>query len=142
MRRPRWKNRGGACRLSCSVNSPTKHTTAGTGTALATLLTAAKGVLHESATICGNAFDAILTLSEAQRVPLNVLVAAAAVAVDASLRQNTETLLVHTVDNRFGDSDLNVATCLVNSVAQTVRFPHLRRCPMSFERLTAAMSRR
>ncbi|MEQ0575257.1 non-ribosomal peptide synthetase, partial [Mycobacterium tuberculosis] len=85
--------------------------------------TAAKGVLHESATICGNAFDAILTLSEAQRVPLNVLVAAAAVAVDASLRQNTETLLVHTVDNRFGDSDLNVATCLVNSVAQTVRFP-------------------
>lgn len=32
--------------------------------------TAAKGVLHESATICGNAFDAILTLSEAQRVRL------------------------------------------------------------------------
>ncbi|SOJ56243.1 Dimodular nonribosomal peptide synthase [Mycobacterium simulans] len=84
--------------------------------------TAAKGVLHESARISGKAFDAILTLSEEKQVPLNVLVAAAAVAVDASLRQSTETLLVHAVDNRFGDADLNVATCLVNSVAQAVRF--------------------
>ena len=73
-------------------------------------------------TISGNAFDAILALSEAKQVPLNVLVAAAAVAVDASLRQSTEGLLVHAVDNRFGDPDLNVATCLVNSVAHSVRF--------------------
>ncbi|SON61576.1 Plipastatin synthase subunit B [Mycobacterium simulans] len=84
--------------------------------------TAAKGVLHESARISGKAFDAILTFSEEKQVPLNVLVAAAAVAVDASLRQSTETLLVHAVDNRFGDADLNVATCLVNSVAHAVRF--------------------
>ncbi|OSC39904.1 peptide synthase [Mycobacterium decipiens] len=85
--------------------------------------TAAMGVLHESIVISGKAYDTILTLSEAQQVPLNVLVAAAAVAVDASLRQNTESLLVHAVDNRFGDADLNVATCLVNSVAHSVRFP-------------------
>src|SRR5581483_10987496 len=57
-----------------------------------------------------------------KQVPLNVLVAAAAVAVDASLRQSTEGLLVHPVDNRFGDPDLNVASCLVNSVAHAVRF--------------------
>lgn len=84
---------------------------------------AAKGVLHESVRISGNAFDAILRLSEAKQIPLNVLVAAAAAAVDASLRQATESLLIHPVDNRFGDPDLNVATCLVNSVAQSIRFP-------------------
>lgn len=83
---------------------------------------AAKGVLQESVTLAGNAFDAILALSEAKQIPLNVLVAAAAVAVDASLRQSTEGLLVHAVDNRFGDPALNVATCLVNSVAHAVRF--------------------
>lgn len=85
--------------------------------------TAAKGILHESVRISGNAYDAILTLSEMRQVPLNVLVAAAALAVDASLRQSTECLLVHAVDNRFGDPDLNVATCLVNSVAHSVWFP-------------------
>ena len=83
---------------------------------------AAKGVLRESVTISGNAFDAVLALSEAKQVPLNVLVSAAAVAVDASIRQNTESLLVHAVDNRFGDPELNVATCLVNSVAHSARF--------------------
>ncbi|OBA84095.1 peptide synthase [Mycobacterium sp. 1164966.3] len=83
---------------------------------------AAKGVLSESVTISGRAYDAILALSEEKQVPLNVLVAAAAVAVDASLRQSTEGLLVHPVDNRFGDPELNVATCLVNSVAHAVRF--------------------
>ncbi len=85
--------------------------------------TAAKGVLQESVRIADTAYDAILALSEAQQVPLNVLIAAAAVAVDASQRQSTESLLVHAVDNRFGDPDLNVATCLVNSVAHSVRFP-------------------
>lgn len=83
---------------------------------------AAKGVLRESVTISGNAFDAVLALSEAKQVPLNVLVSAAAVAVDASIRQSTESLLVHAVDNRFGDPELNVATCLVNSVAHSARF--------------------
>lgn len=85
--------------------------------------TAAKGVLRESVRISGDAYDAILLLSEEKQVPLNVLVAAAAVAVDASLRQSTEGLLVHAVDNRFGEPDLNVASCLVNSVAHSVRFP-------------------
>lgn len=85
--------------------------------------TAAKGVLHETVAIRGKTYDAILGLSEATQVPLNVLVAAAAVAVDASIRQSTEVLLVHAVDNRFGDPDLNVATCLVNSVAHSVRYP-------------------
>ncbi|MCI4676640.1 AMP-binding protein [Candidatus Mycolicibacterium alkanivorans] len=85
--------------------------------------TAAKGVLRELVSICGAAYDAILTVAETTQVPLNVLMAAAAVAVDASLRQSTESLLVHAVDNRFGDPELNVATCLVNSVAQPVRFP-------------------
>ncbi|MHA7651516.1 AMP-binding protein [Mycobacterium sp. ML4] len=84
---------------------------------------AAKGVLRESAAVCGAAFDALLRLSEEQQVPLNVLVAAAAVAVDASMRRSTQTLLVHAVDNRFGDPDLNVATCLVNSVAHPFGFP-------------------
>lgn len=85
--------------------------------------TAARGVLYESVRICGAAFDAILSLSEEHQVPLNVLVAAAAVAVDMSRRQSTETLLVHAVDNRFGDAELHVATCLVNSVAHAVRMP-------------------
>ncbi|OBA72848.1 peptide synthase [Mycobacterium sp. 1554424.7] len=84
---------------------------------------AAKGILHEAARVSGTAFDEILALSQAKRVPLNVLVAAAAVAVDASLRQSTQGLLVHVMDNRFGDPDLQVATCLVNSVAHSVRFP-------------------
>jgi non-ribosomal peptide synthetase component F len=84
---------------------------------------AAKGVLQESVRISGAAYDAILALSEEKQVPLNVLVAAAAVAVDASLRQSTESLLVHAVDNRFGEPDLNVASCLVNSVAHSLRFP-------------------
>lgn len=83
---------------------------------------AAMGVLQESVRISGDAFDALVALSEAKQVPLNVLVAAAAVAVHASARQDTEALLVHAVDNRFGDPDLNVATCLVNSVAHAVRF--------------------
>lgn len=85
--------------------------------------TAAKGTLQESVRISGQAYEAIRTLAETQQVPLNVLVAAAAVAVDASRRQSTETLLVHPVDNRFGDPALDVATCLVNSVAHPVRFP-------------------
>nr|WP_308207437.1 AMP-binding protein [Mycolicibacterium komossense] len=85
--------------------------------------TVAKGVLRESVGISGDAYDAIVTLSEVEQIPLNVLVAAAAVAVDAGLRQSAESLLVHAVDNRFGEPDLNVATCLVNSVAQVVRFP-------------------
>lgn len=83
---------------------------------------AAKGVLRETVTVSGDTFDAILRLSESEQVPLNVLVATAAVAVDASMRQSTETLLVHAVDNRFADPALNVATCLVNSVAHPVRF--------------------
>ncbi|OBK22085.1 peptide synthase [Mycobacterium asiaticum] len=83
---------------------------------------AAKGVLTESVTISGAAFDTILRRSEAEQVPLNVLVAAAAMAVDAGIRQSTESLLVHAVDNRFADPSLNVATCLVNSVAHSVRF--------------------
>lgn len=83
---------------------------------------AAKGVLQESVTIAGDAFDALVRLSDTEQVPLNVLVAAAALAVDAGLRQSTEGLLVHAVDNRFGDPALNAATCLVNSVAHPVRF--------------------
>ncbi len=84
---------------------------------------AARGVLQESVTLSGKAFDAIEALSEAKQVPLNILVAAASIAVDASLRQSTSTLLLHAVDNRFGEPDLNVATCLVNSIAHPVRFP-------------------
>ncbi|PJE19254.1 MAG: peptide synthase [Mycobacterium sp.] len=83
---------------------------------------AAKGVLRESVTIAGDAFDAVLGLSEAQQVPLNVLVATAALAVDAGIRHSTEALLVHAVDNRFGDPAFNIATCLVNSVAHPVTF--------------------
>ncbi|WP_026356489.1 AMP-binding protein [Mycobacterium sp. 141] len=83
---------------------------------------AAIGVLNESAVISGSGFDAILDLADQKRVPLNVLLAAAATAVDASIRQSTQGLLVHAVDNRFGDPDLDVVTCLVNSVAQPIRF--------------------
>jgi len=84
---------------------------------------AAKGVLQESVRVSGESYEALLALSEAKQIPLNILVAAAAVAVDASLRQSTECLLVHAVDNRFGDPALDVATCLVNSIAHSVRFP-------------------
>ncbi|MDR3659220.1 MAG: AMP-binding protein [Mycobacterium sp.] len=83
---------------------------------------AGRGVLRESVRVDASVYDEIIALAEAKQVPLNVLVAAAAVAVHASLRQSTESLLVHPVDNRFGTSELNVATCLVNSVAQLVRF--------------------
>ncbi|WP_454791075.1 AMP-binding protein [Mycolicibacterium lutetiense] len=83
---------------------------------------AARGTLIESAVILGEDYDQILDLADRENVPLNVLVAAAATAVDASVRQRTEALLVHAVDNRFGAPDLDVATCLVNSVAQPVRF--------------------
>ncbi|QCH22337.1 AMP-binding protein [Mycobacteroides salmoniphilum] len=84
---------------------------------------AARGELQESVTLSGKAFDAIEALSEAKQVPLNILAAAASLAVEASLRQSTSTLLIHAVDNRFGEPDLNVATCLVNSIAHPVRFP-------------------
>ncbi|WP_205875781.1 AMP-binding protein [Mycobacterium camsae] len=83
---------------------------------------AAKGVLRESVTVGGERFEALLRLSEAEQVPLNVLVATAALAVDAGMRHSTDALLVHAVDNRFGDPALDVATCLVNSVAHSVRF--------------------
>lgn len=86
-------------------------------------LSAAKGVLRESSTIAGSEFEAISTLAEAENIPLNIFVAAAAVAVDASRRHSTEALLVHAVDNRFGNPALNVATCVVNSVAHVARFP-------------------
>lgn len=83
---------------------------------------AATGVLCESVVITGDDYDDVLALADRKSVPVNVLVAAAATAVDASARQTTESLLVHAVDNRFGDPDLGVATCLVNSIAQPVRF--------------------
>ncbi|NKZ13734.1 AMP-binding protein [Mycolicibacterium septicum DSM 44393] len=82
----------------------------------------ARGVLTESAVIHGDDYHQILALADRESVPLNVLVAAAATAVDASIHHTTERLLVHAVDNRFGDPDLDVATCLVNSMAQQVRF--------------------
>lgn len=85
-------------------------------------VTAASGTLIESAVILGEDYDQVLDLADRENVPLNVLVAAAATAVDASVRHTTESLLVHAVDNRFGDADLDVATCLVNSMAQPVRF--------------------
>lgn len=85
-------------------------------------VTAARGILVESAVIRGQDYDQIHELADRENVPLNVLVAAAATAVDASRRHTTESLLVHAVDNRFGDPDLDVATCLVNSTAQPVRF--------------------
>ncbi|WBP92743.1 AMP-binding protein [Mycolicibacterium neoaurum] len=82
----------------------------------------AKGVLIESVSITGDAFESLQTLAEAEQLPINVLAATAALAVDAGRRQSTDALIVHTVDNRFGTPDLNVATCLVNSIAHRVRF--------------------
>lgn len=84
---------------------------------------AAKGALYETVHISGELYDEMLSLSDCEHVPLNVLVTAAAVAVEGSIRQSTESLLVHAIDNRFGNPDLDVATCLVNSVGQSVRFP-------------------
>ncbi|WP_285029147.1 AMP-binding protein [Mycolicibacterium sp. lyk4-40-TYG-92] len=92
------------------------------GVADAVLGSAGRGVLRASCRVTDRAYDEIVALAEARQVPLNILVAAAATAVHASLRQNTEALLVHPVDNRFGAPELNVATCLVNSVAHPVRF--------------------
>ena len=82
----------------------------------------AKGVLVGSASVSGTDFDEIMMLADRENVAPNVLVAAAVTAVEASIRQITECILVHAVDNRFGDADLDVATCLVNSLAQQVRF--------------------
>ncbi|OLO99549.1 peptide synthase [Mycolicibacterium porcinum] len=84
---------------------------------------AARGNLVESVVIREKDYDDVLALADRENVPLNVLVAAAATAVDAASRGCTETLLVHALDNRFGDPELDVATCLVNSIAQPVRFP-------------------
>lgn len=86
-------------------------------------VSAARGVLVESVVIGAQDYDDVLALADRECVPLNVMVAAAATAVDAGLRESTETLLVHALDNRFGDPELDVATCLVNSIAQPVRFP-------------------
>ena len=83
---------------------------------------AARGVPTESVVIDGADYAALLAACQAQRVPLNVLVAAAATAVDAGERGGTDALLVHAIDNRFGEPDLDVASCLVNSVPQQVRF--------------------
>ncbi|WP_409427485.1 AMP-binding protein [Mycobacterium sp. SMC-11] len=84
---------------------------------------AQRGRLRESVQITGAGYDAIVTLAEQQQIPLHILVTAAAVAVDASRRHSADATVVHAVDNRFGEPDLDVATCLVNSVAQSVRFP-------------------
>ncbi|WKG01705.1 AMP-binding protein [Mycolicibacterium sp. HK-90] len=86
-------------------------------------LAAARGIRVGSVAIVGEDFDDILGLADREGVALNVLVAAAAIAVDARARQATENLLVHAVDNRFGEPELAAATCLVNSIAQPVRFP-------------------
>lgn len=82
-----------------------------------------RGILRESVQIAGAGYDAVTALAEQQQIPLHVLVTAAAVAVDADRRNSTDALVVHAVDNRFGEPALDVATCLVNSVAQSVRFP-------------------
>lgn len=84
---------------------------------------AQRGMLRESVKISGPEYEAITALAEQQQIPLHVLVTAAAVAVDAQRRNSTEALVVHAVDNRFAEPALNVATCLVNSVAQSLRFP-------------------
>ena len=82
-----------------------------------------RGVMHESIQITGPDYEAITTLAARAQVPLHVLVTAASVAVDAGRRSSTDALVVHAIDNRFGDPALDVATCIVNSVAHSVRFP-------------------
>ncbi|MGB3332921.1 MAG: AMP-binding protein [Mycobacterium sp.] len=82
-----------------------------------------RGVLCESVQITGSDYEAITKLAARAQVPLHVLVTAAAVAVDAGRRSSTDALVVHAIDNRFGEPALEVATCIVNSVAQSVRFP-------------------
>ncbi|MDO3400293.1 AMP-binding protein [Mycolicibacterium neoaurum] len=82
----------------------------------------AKGILVESVSVTGHAFESLRALAETEQVPINVLVATAALAVDSGRRQSTDNLLVHAVDNRFGAPELEVATCLVNSMAHRVRF--------------------
>lgn len=84
---------------------------------------ARRGVLRESVQITGPDYEAITKLAARAQVPLHVLVTAAAVAVDAGRRSSTDALVVHAIDNRFGEPALEVATCIVNSVAQSVRFP-------------------
>ena len=84
---------------------------------------AVRGILTGSIEIRGGDYDAILALAERVHIPLDALVTAAAVAVDARRRATTETLVIHAVDNRFGEPELLAATCLVNSVAHPVRFP-------------------
>ncbi|MEV0674551.1 AMP-binding protein [Mycobacterium sp. NPDC050441] len=112
-------------RLTTAVQRELTEATGGSGhvhPAVEHPVAAARGTLAESAVISGADYHHVLNVVERESVPLNVLVAAAATAVDASVRQRTEALLVHAVDNRFGAPDLDVATCLVNSVAQPVRF--------------------
>ncbi|WP_125078733.1 AMP-binding protein [Mycobacterium sp. P7213] len=84
---------------------------------------ARRGVLRESIQVTGSAYETLTKLAAREQVPLHVLVTAAAVAVDAGRRSNTDALVVHAIDNRFGEPALDVATCIVNSVAQSVRFP-------------------
>lgn len=84
---------------------------------------ARRGVLRESVQITGSGYDAITKLAARAQVPLHVLVTAASVAVDAGRRSSTEAMVVHAIDNRFGEPALDVATCIVNSVAQSIRFP-------------------
>lgn len=84
---------------------------------------ASRGVLCESVQVTGSDYEAITKLAAREQVPLHVLVTAASVAVDAGRRSSTDALVVHAIDNRFGEPALDVATCIVNSVAQSVRLP-------------------
>ena len=84
---------------------------------------ARRAVRRESLRIADADYDAIIAMAELRQIPLPVVVTAATVAVDAARRHSSQSLVVHAVDNRFGEPDLQVATCLVNSVAQAVRFP-------------------
>lgn len=95
---------------SCSQSPPTSGN-------------ARRGVLRESVQIIGSDYEAIMKLAAQVQVPLHVLVTSASVAVDAGRRSSTDVLVVHAIDNRFGEPALDVATCIVNSVAQSVRFP-------------------
>ncbi|MGY4712714.1 AMP-binding protein [Mycolicibacterium sp. CBM1] len=88
-----------------------------------TSATATRAVRRDSVRLGGAGYASLVDLSESTGIPLNVLVATAAVAVDASTRHSTASLLIHATDNRFGEPDLDVATCLVNSVPQPTWFP-------------------
>lgn len=87
------------------------------------LMVARGSELCSSTVISGDRYDVISEAMSAHGMALDVACAAAAVAVHAGDAQTTATNIFQAVNPRFGHRELNVPTCLVNTVWSPIEFP-------------------